>query len=106
MKRIYTGTTVKTCIRPKGTGFDIDNHEWSVEVRYGGNKTYKTFERADMRVRHNDQFNRNDYYIVVDTTKVTGVVKAIVRAKIPDNECDGGIRNEVAVIELYTVDVP
>lgn len=103
----YQGSIVKTRIRPKTTGFDIDNHVWSVEIRYGSyDKLYKKFERADFKVRENRLDSCNDYYVVVDTSGMSGVVKAIIRTETPDQECPEGIRKEVLKLQLYNVLLP
>lgn len=99
VKRVYDGTTKKVKIDPKATGFTKATSNWSVEVRYGSlDKFYKKYEKSDMVVDTND-----NYIIVIDTTGMTGMVRAIVKADIPDEECvvTDGIRHEVLVLELF-----
>lgn len=100
---VFIGTDVKVAFTPSATGFDIDNDEWSVEIKYGSNETaYKTFTREDMIVEQNPK-GENVYSVILDTSNMVGLVFAVVRVRIPDRNCDDGIRKEVAKFELFKV---
>lgn len=96
--KIYVGTTLKVAINPTATDFDPRTDNWTVEVRYGSqNLLYKVFQKEDLI----DDDER--YYAIIDTNGMIGDVKAIVRAEIPDDDCDDGIRYEVAVATICKI---
>lgn len=99
--RIYMGTEAKVVLTPVAEGFDPDENEWWVDVRYGsGNKLFKTYTKSDM-VKSDGM-----WCIIVDTLTMSGDVRAIITAEIPDDDCDDGLRREVTVVRLFNVKRP
>ncbi len=91
----WEGTTLKFLLTPTATGFDAAEDDWEVEIRYGSmGKVYKTFAKSDL-VESND-----GYFVVIETDGMNGLVRAIVRAYVNDEDCDNGIRKEVEVVDL------
>lgn len=103
---IYVGTTLKVAVSPYAAGFNAHRDDWTVEVRYGDDDTlYQLFEKDDM-IEGED----GEYYVIIDTTNLSGDVRAIVRADIPDDDLDNypeqgadGIRKEVAVVHICRI---
>ena len=93
------GSTIKAFVAPEAEGFDPERDEWQVDVVFGTtSRLYKTFHKQDMR-RGDD----GTYIYSIDTNGMSGVVYGIIRASIPDADCDGGIRKEVYMYEIAHV---
>jgi len=96
----WQGTTLKFYLNPTATGFDAQTDDWEVEIRYGSSqRTYKTFKKTDLKE------STDGWVLPIDTTNMNGLVRAIVLARLNDDDCDDGIRKEVCVVDLCELNI-
>lgn len=94
----FAGTVLKLLVTPEATGFDIDDNEWNVEVKYGSlGKTLKVYEKSDM-IRSDD-----GYIVLIDTEGISGYIHIIVTAYVPDSDIRNGFRKEVVKEALCNI---
>lgn len=92
------GTTLKLMLTPEAEGFNPAVDNWTVRVTCGlAGHTYKVYTPSDM------EEGDDGYIVVIDTTGMQGVLKAIVTAYVPDAQCAGGIRPEVVILDLRRI---
>lgn len=96
--KVWTGTMLKFIVQPEARGFNPDENDWSVEIRYGSlGKVYKTFQRDELIK------SKDGYIVVIDTEGLNGMVYAIVTAWIPDTDCEDNLRREVVKVGLVNI---
>ena len=94
MNNIVKGTTFKLNLHMEPMdGHHLSDISFFVDVYVGAGKLTITKEQA----RRVDQDN---YIIVVDSTELTdvGACMLTLTAYIPDTDCSGGVRKEIAKI--------
>lgn len=97
-EKAWAGTVLKLLVTPEATGFDIDDNEWYVEVRYGSlGKTLKVYGKSDL-LRTDD-----GYVALIDTEGISGNIYIIVTAYVPDSDIRNGYRKEVVKEMLCNV---
>ena len=85
----YVGTDLKFALRINAQGFSQDEDDYDITLVCGNKKINIT---KDDIVRGED----NEHYLLVDTSQFSpGLVRAIVTAKVPDEDFPTGVRREV-----------
>lgn len=85
----YDGTDLKILVEMTATGFDMDTDDWSVGIKCG-NKVVKKIPKEEA-VK-----TEEGWFVCVRAADLKpGQVEVIGYAKIPDDDFDDGIRNEV-----------
>lgn len=94
---IYIGTKLKYIVEIGCAGFSMKNDRFTVDLVRGPNTIH--FEKYDMELDENDC-----YFVCFDTLELgTGKVTAIVKAYVPDDDYEDGVRVEVQKIDLLYI---
>lgn len=90
----YEGSDLKFELNISVTGFDQNKDDYNIDVYCGSQKVY-SFNQDD--VKSSD----GKFYLPVPADNlVSGLLKIIVTAFVPDNDFDSGYRKEIAVKNL------
>lgn len=96
-ENVYIGTELKFKVSIVADGFSMSDDDFSVEIVRGDRRLL--FEKDDL-VRDGD-----DFYCCFDTAYFgTGYIQAIIRAYVPDDDFDDGIRTEVYKFDLLKIE--
>lgn len=95
-EQVFVGTKLKFAIAISSPGFDINEDDFTVDIRRGAKLIH--FEKEDLVVDENNQ-----YYVCFDTAELGGgIIEAIITAFVPDDDFDDGIRTEVVKLRLLS----
>lgn len=95
-EQVFVGTKLKFAITISSPGFDINEDDFTVDIRRGSKSIH--FEKDDLVVDEHDQ-----YYVCFDTAELgSGLIEAIITAFVPDDDFDDGIRTEVVKLTLLS----
>lgn len=95
-EQVFVGTKLKFAITISSPGFDINEDDFTVDIRRGSKSIH--FEKDDLVVDENDK-----YYVCFDTAELgSGLIEAIITAFVPDDDFDDGIRTEVVKLTLLS----
>lgn len=95
----YVGTDLKLLVEITAEGFDMDKDNYTIELRCG--RVTKTVPKSEIVVHEEED---DGHYLIVDTREFgAGMLTAVVRAAVPDDDCPDGVRHEVAVVELCRI---
>jgi hypothetical protein len=77
----------------------MNEDDYTIELRCG--RVTKTVPKSEVVYSGEDN---SDHFLIVDTREFgAGMLTAVVRASVPDADCPGGIRHEVAVVDLCRI---
>lgn len=106
--KVFYGTECKYLLEITADGFDMHRDDFTVDLKRG-QKT-KHYDKEDLVVEtytdivDNISTDKYRYYVCFDTKEFgTGVITAIVTAKVPDADFEDGIRDIVWKFELTAV---
>lgn len=94
--KIYDGTEVKFLLEILTSGFDMNEDDFEVILTRGNKRM--TLGKADLLC--DDDY----WYVAFDTGFFgPGTVNCIVKAYVPDDDFDDGLRTEVIKFDLLTI---
>ena len=95
----FVGTEVKYLVKIESCGFDQATDDFDIILKRG--TVTRTFHKADL-VEETTASGKN-YYLCFDTTDFgPGNITCIVKAYVPDNDFQDGIRTEIDKFPLLT----
>ena len=95
--RAFLGTEMKFKVEITATGFSMVNDDFTVTLKRGA--ITKTYQKSDLI------YDGYGFYICFDTAEFgSGVMTAIIRAEVPDDDFDDGFRTEVYKFDFLTID--
>ena len=93
--KIIYGTTLKYLLEIQADGFDMTDDDFDVKLACQATGKTITLSKSDL-VYDGDGDN---WYVIFDSREIgPGIVDATVTAHVPDSDCPGGMRDEIAVI--------
>lgn len=85
----YVGTDLKILVTLTATGFDMDLDDWQIGIKCR-NKVVKVISKEEA-IKTED-----GWFVTVRAADLKpGVIEVVGYARIPDDDFDDGIRNEV-----------
>ena len=107
MDTYYKGSELKTQVIIEAQGFDMDADEWELVVKSGSTKI--NLDKSDCHKGNLGSLDSSDssdetevWYCIVNTALLNvGTVRLIATAHVPDAMATDGVRNEIAVTNLY-----
>ena len=95
--RAYIGTEMKFKVEITAAGFSMVDDDFTITLKRG--TVTKTFEKSEL------VYNQDGFFLCFDTSEFgTGVVTAIIRAEVPDNDFEDGYRTEVYKMDFMIID--
>lgn len=97
MERAFLGTELKFLVEITAGGFTMADDDFTVTIRRGSKQ--RVFQKSELIEDENHKF-----YVCFDSAEFgTGVIQAIVTAYVPDTDFPDGLRTEVYMMDLLTV---
>lgn len=97
MERAFLGTELKFLVEITAGGFTMVDDDFTVTIRRGSKQ--RVFQKSELIKDENNKF-----YVCFDSAEFgTGVIQAIVTAYVPDTDFPDGLRTEVYMMDLLTV---
>ena len=94
--KIYDGTEVKFLIEILTSGFNMNDDDFDIILSRGGRKL--NLSKVDLLC------DDNNWYVSFDTAFFgPGVVTCVVKAYVPDDDFDDGLRTEVIKFDLINI---
>lgn len=96
--RDYVGTKLKYLIDISSEGFSMDEDDFEIIVSRGSTRE-KVITKDELIVDE-----QGNYYLTLDTEELgAGLYMLSVKAYVPDNDFDDGIRTEVTQFALVNI---
>lgn len=97
IQNAYIGTELKYAFTITAEGFSMEDDDFSIEVTNG---------RKSIVIPKDECFKdeHDQWYFTFDSTLIgTGMIRAIFRAQVPDEDFDDNFRGEVAKVDLVYI---
>lgn len=96
-EKIYVGTELKFKIEIEAPGFSMDDDDFTVTIRRRSQE--QLFRKGDLVTD-----GEGGYYVCFDTAEFgAGLISAVIRAYVPDDDFEDGFRTEVMVVDLAMI---
>ena len=96
-ERAFVGTELKFLVEIEAGGFSMVDDDFTVTIKRGSKQ--HVFQKADLVKDNEDKF-----YVCFDSAEFgTGTIQAVVTAYVPDSDFPDGLRTEVYMMDLLTV---
>lgn len=106
--KVFIGTECKYLLEITADGFDMHRDDFSLDLKRGNTSLH--FDKADLieeqyvAIENNISVEKYRYYVCFDSAHFgTGNIVAIVKAHVPDQDFDDGLRTLVWKFDLTTV---
>lgn len=98
MENAYIGTELKFIIEITADGFSMVDNNFTVTLKRGSYS--RTFEKGDLV-----QDDEDNFYLCFDSSEFgKGLITAIIRAYVPDEDFDDGFRTEIQKFDLIKIE--
>ena len=106
--KAYLGNKLKYLVNIQSDGFNMDEDDFEITLKRSGYT--RTFQKSDLVVETyvdtsgETPVERHLYYLCFDSEEFgKGLIQAITQAYVPDNDFDGGIREEIDKTNLINI---
>lgn len=103
----FVGTVLKYKVEITAEGFSMDEDDFKIVIRRGNQSV--TLDKSDLIIHEveasgSGEETVTEYYMLVDTAALgAGKYEVITYAYVPDDDVEGGIRQEITKQELIPV---
>lgn len=97
MEGAFIGTELKFLVEIEAGGFSMVDDDFTVTIKRGSKQ--HVFAKADL-IRDDE----DNFYVCFDSAEFgSGMIQAVVTAYVPDTDFPDGLRTEVYLMDLLTI---
>lgn len=107
-EKAYLGNMLKFLVDIKSDGFDMDQDNFEITLKRSSYS--RTFQKSDLVVETyvetvgGEPVEKHNYYLCFDSEEFgKGAIQATTKAYVPDDDFDGGFREEVDKTILISI---